>query len=239
MKKRVLALLLVLIIIGTATDPVAAAPVIADDSVIMENADYDISEGYPANEAPADEVTAEEVTAAGAGELIITAITPPDPDFLLTEHKLALERLLEKMPQKLDVTYGNSVQNSADTDTITGELTVVTWESLDDYDERLGTYIFTPVFDDGVVFAEGVVKPEFTVTVEHEEDGATGGYIPDQLGYEIPIVGDPEVITSSPYAIEGNTDDSYYNGYEEGKLPSIRDQGSEGACWAFASLSLL
>ena len=85
-------------------------------------------------------------------------------------------------------------------------------------------------------------KPVFTVSVENEEDGPTGGYIPDDLPYDVPIIGDQrnvslyQIHAFSPNRVGNGQEETYYNAYDEGKLPAIRNQGSEGACWAFASM---
>lgn len=63
-------------------------------------------------------------------------------------------------------------------------------------------------------------------------DGHGLGYIAQPYPVDIPIVGAKEQESGYPLLRESGS----YNGYEQGLLPEIRNQGSEGACWAFASL---
>ncbi|MBR4530175.1 MAG: hypothetical protein IKO80_07850, partial [Lachnospiraceae bacterium] len=295
MKKRALALILILSLISGMTDPVLAVSVTgAEESVIPENAetvsgaegseDSDAAEEVSGEEDETavtehsvteedDPVVGESVTVADetVGEAsgipdrdpsaensreyddsVITKILPPEPASLTTEYKPALQRLLEEMPATLFVEYGGTVFFRTDENgeiiaeevagSKSGELAVETWECLDDYDEYLGSYRFTPVFAESVEIAEGVEKPEFSVSVEHEEDGPTGGYIPDDLPYEVPIIGDQR--TASVYQIhsfspnrDGNGEEpTSYNLFETGMLPAVRNQNPYNTCWAFASL---
>ena len=62
------------------------------------------------------------------------------------------------------------------------------------------------------------------------EGGHGLGYIYVPFDDEIPFIAQSD--SEQPLLYESR----YYNGYELGLLPEVRDQGSEGACWAFASI---
>ncbi len=62
------------------------------------------------------------------------------------------------------------------------------------------------------------------------------GYLQVPFSSEIPIVGAPGADSEYPL-LKANP--SSYNSYELKKLPEVRNQGSEGACWAFASLGAI
>ncbi|MCQ2493212.1 MAG: C1 family peptidase [Lachnospiraceae bacterium] len=58
----------------------------------------------------------------------------------------------------------------------------------------------------------------------------TYGYVDDEE-FEAPF------LTPRNDGIDFQSDDSYFNGYEEGYMPEeVRNQRREGACWAFASI---
>ena len=168
----------------------------------------------------------------------ITSFEPLEKTELYYEYKLGLERLMEDFPTTIGITLGGTV--SYDTSEIPevkdgiNIAAAVTWKCLQNYDEKLGTYDFVPDFDDTKLI-DGIKLPQITVIVGNEEEGTVGGYLPEIKNYEIPVVeNDAENRDYGSAVLQ-----SYYNGYEEGYLPQIRNQGSEGACWAFASIGAM
>ncbi|MBQ6462047.1 MAG: InlB B-repeat-containing protein [Pseudobutyrivibrio sp.] len=145
-------------------------------------------------------------------------------DEITTHYKLALDSLKEKFPKKI-IAYTNQDNEI--------EIRIYEWTPIDDYDEYLGDYTFEPVVDTDYTIAKDVEIPTLYVHVEDESDGPTGLITTDD-SYEIPIYNDG--ISQSMLLRSAASTDSKYNGYEEGYLPEIRSQGSEGACWAFAAI---
>lgn len=193
----------------------------------------------------------------------ITAFAPLANTEFHYEYKLGLERLLENFPTSIAMTLGGTVtydysvsegENEEDTEEykegnredkqdirkileVNGGTEVVgevTWKCIQNYDENLGAYDFVPDLGNAKLI-EGVKLPQITVIVEEEGDGATGGYIPEVKDYEIPVLEN----TADNRDFSNAALTGYYNGYEEGYLPAVRDQGSEGACWAFASIGAM
>ncbi len=66
---------------------------------------------------------------------------------------------------------------------------------------------------------------------DYSENVKEGGYIHYSYPVSIPF---SENKSDSGYPIVRES--TYYNAYEYGLLPSIRNQGEEGACWAFATI---
>ena len=73
---------------------------------------------------------------------------------------------------------------------------------------------------------------------ERETELPVGGYLYIPREYEIPGLANAYI--NSPVPILRNTViPNSYNSYASNKLPAIRDQGQEGACWAFAALGAI
>ena len=167
---------------------------------------------------------------------VITAILPIEPASLSFDSKPALITLQTMFPQELTVTYGGTLE--ADSDTVTGGETVtlpVTWECLQNYDDELTDFSFVPSAE-GVTLREGLELPVIAVHSDNKEYGPVNGYLFTEEEYEIPFVDHrPQnhngflLMAKAPLPVA-------YNGYEEGKLPPVRDQGYEGACWSFSAI---
>ena len=158
-----------------------------------------------------------------SAEETITAFEDLPEETIYTDYKLGLERLEEEFPKQI-----RAELDSGDVETIS-----VSWECLDNYDEDLGTYSFQPVLDEEKM-AEDVELPTITVVVANESEGTIGGYVEEEEEFEAPV---SETVIEDE--LQTAPQDSYYNGFEEGYLPVVRDQGSEGACWSFASIGAL
>ncbi len=60
------------------------------------------------------------------------------------------------------------------------------------------------------------------------------GYIEDNLPFKVPYASGGSGNAGLEILRTGLG--SYYNGYELGRLPAVRNQGEEGACWAFTAM---
>ena len=146
----------------------------------------------------------------------ISAIDKPEVTELTLEYKLALESLLEELPETVTIHFGDESRKiEAD------------WICDGNYDEELGDYVFRPSLD-GYKLARDLVIPSVTVRFENEGAGNVSGYINDPLAYDVPMM-KRRMRKSSGLP-------SSYNGYEQDRLPMIRDQGSHGTCWSFSSM---
>jgi len=166
------------------------------------------------------------------------------------QYKLGLERLLEDFPSSIDIVddEGNSLA-----------VNVAEWNCLDDYDQNLGVYHFTPVISedeisklyhietsDGLAASDteaSIVLPELIVYVQDEGEGTLGGYLDFDDGVEIPFYDDIDAGQNDSgialLSLYEEEDNSYYNAFENELLPVVRDQNPEGACWAFSSLGAM
>lgn len=175
---------------------------------------------------------------------VVVSFLELEQPILTYQYKLALERVLEDMPKKLQVIDDDGEQLSIE---------VENWVCIEDYDQNLGTYHFQAVINES--FDETV--PIITVIVEDENEGAVAEYIEVEDLIDTPEYNalDAGIMLLSDESQSGSQSDdgqasssdndlfyaeeelpTYYNEYEEGWLPAIRNQGSEGACWAFAAI---
>ncbi len=80
---------------------------------------------------------------------------------------------------------------------------------------------------------ESIAEEETDLTASYESDHGFG-YIDAGLPYTVPYAWSNS--DNSGFELLRTGPESYYNSYELGKLPAVRDQGEEGACWAFTSM---
>ena len=158
------------------------------------------------------------------------------------EYKPTLANLRSELPGELEVSLGGTGLYAEDAegkplllavrDAKTETLSVV-WTSTQDYDEDLEIFDFVPVpEDEDCKLAEGLSAPIIKARVGEVYIGRLDGDLPGEARIA-PIVGGGMRRRGLQ---KGGMSTSAYNGYEAGRLPPIRDQGSEGACWAFAGL---
>ena len=139
------------------------------------------------------------------------------------DHKLALVTLKERFPAALSVRLAGS----------DAPLRIpVDWKCVEGYDKPLDTFHFEPITE-GYALAEGVQAPVLTVFVRGEFQAPPLNYHANRSGADIPIIGVPNGRKRSGAEL------SYFNSWEEGRLPPIRDQGQYGTCWAFATLGAM
>lgn len=156
----------------------------------------------------------------------ITAIQALETREFVYEYKLCLERLLEDFPKSLTVTLGAPEGI---------ELVLnVNWVCSQDYDQYLGEYDFVPdLYDFGL--ADGVEVPHIHVVVQDESEGPADGLCEFDDGLEVPILN-----RNTKFArLYAAAMPSEFNGYEEGYLPIVHNQGSDGTCWAFGTLGAM
>ena len=107
----------------------------------------------------------------------------------------------------------------------------VVWTCAQNYDENLEVFDFVPVpEDEDYTLADGLSAPGVKARVGELYFGPVGGVLPDDSELA-DFVSSGKRLRALP--------NSYYNAYEDGLLPPIRDQGREGACWAFAALGAI
>ena len=168
---------------------------------------------------------------------VITGFVQTGIEVISEMLKPALIEIEKLLPTELQVYLNNVKTMTEDTEeegeTSTEETTIIptSWKSLQDYDESLGDYDFVPLIE-GYELGENVTLPVIRVHVENEDYCPTGDYMPTTYGFEAPSLSEEE---SETVLLRG-VDDAQYNAYQLGLLPAIRDQGSNGACWAFASV---
>jgi uncharacterized repeat protein (TIGR02543 family) len=143
-----------------------------------------------------------------------------------TDYKLALDSLKELFPTKI-VAYTNK-DNEV-------EFEITDWNDLDNYDKLLGRYYFEPVFESDYEFDEGVVIPNLAVKVKDESEGAKG-----YVDFDVQKASaDENSVAYENLKLPSENSDSYYNAFESGMVPEVRDQGQEGACWAFSTMAAI
>ena len=142
-------------------------------------------------------------------------------EYITTHYKLALISLKKKFPSKI------TARTNRDKEI---KIRIYEWVSIDDYDENLGEYSFEPIIDTDYKIDEELKAPLLKVYVDDESEGPTG-LIDDS--HEVPSA----ELTGRKGLLRSSASETYYNGYENGYLPEIRNQGKEGACWAFATLA--
>ena len=166
-------------------------------------------------------------------------------EYTWEDDKPTLPVLQAALPEELDVLVGGMAFFTEDTeggalllaaeDTEKQRVPVV-WNCLQNYDENQEVFDFVPVpEDEAYTLADGLSAPDIKAHVGELYFGPVGGVLPDNRELA-PIVGDGS--WKSGLQKRGQSND-YYNAYEDGQLPPIRDQKSEGACWAFAALGAI
>ncbi|MBE5918830.1 MAG: hypothetical protein E7272_03205 [Pseudobutyrivibrio ruminis] len=139
---------------------------------------------------------------------------------IYTKYKLALVSLEKKFPK-----YIYAMTNKDEE----VKIRIYDWVAVDDYDQYLGEYKFEPVIDTDYEVSEDAEEPTLMVYVEDESDGPTG-YVADETKPDVPVVKNESGL------LKAALPDTYNN---KDKLPVIRDQGQEGACWAFATMAAI
>ena len=183
---------------------------------------------------------AENETAQTYDDSCITGFELPDSTATVdTAYKYALIELKKEFPEKLTVYRGGVVYSQPGEDGKPGVTHVedssaqrieVTWRCLEDYDEDLDVFHFVPALD-GYTLADGVELPVITVNVL--------GRIETPPLSELPEDFHPALAAKEARASSGSRASSYYNGYELGNLPPVRNQNPYGTCWAFATIAAL
>ncbi len=147
---------------------------------------------------------------------VITAIDPVEIKEVTLEYKTTIESLQEELPESITVHRGE-----------TSEILAVSWNCAKDYNKTFEEYPFVPDLGKEKVLPE-LTLPTIMIHFEHDDEGTTGGYIEDPDAYGADMIGAGRGLLRASA--------SSYNGYTKGYLPNVRSQGSDGACWAFASI---
>lgn len=139
---------------------------------------------------------------------------------IYTKYKLALVSLEKKFPK-----YIYAMTNKDEE----VKIRIYDWVAVDDYDQYLGEYKFEPVIDTDYEVSEDAEEPTLMVYVEDESDGPTG-YVADETKPDVPVVKNESGL------LRAALDPKYNN---KDNMPVIRDQGEEGACWAFGTMAAI
>ncbi len=158
-------------------------------------------------------------------------------DTIDLDHKYSLVALQKVLPAQLAVytggivTYGEGSDGAPVISSFEGTISQVvdvTWECLEDYDKRMDSFHFVPVFKD-YELADALENPVITVNVlgqlpipplmpfSTEREHHASWFISDDMRYDSP--GYP-----AAYSNRAN-------------MPQIRDQNPYGTCWAFATIA--
>ena len=186
-----------------------------------EEGEAESEEEIPEEELVEEELTEEDLLKEKEEEeeeeqvVSYNEITP-----IYTKYKLALVSLEKKFPK-----YIYAMTNKDEE----VKIRIYDWVAVDDYDQYLGEYKFEPVIDTDYEVSEDAEEPTLMVYVEDESDGPTG-YVADETKPDVPVVKNESGL------LKAALPDKYNN---KDKLPVIRDQGQEGACWAFATMAAI
>ena len=257
MKKKILALLLAACMAASLPAPARAETELPEADAVSEvnaaeealpseadavedvpMAEADVEEGISVSETEQtedvviedEEPPIEEEAGQLPGEAErITGFALPGRSVITEQRKPALCEVQKLFPEEIGVYIGGTP--SADPAAVPegAELRTVpvVWECLQDYDEWLSEYEFVPAAE-GLELGAGPERPVMVLAVE-DLSTPVGGHIPSGEE-EIPFVDSADLRRSAG---------SYYNGYELGNLPPVRNQGSYGTCWAFTALGAM
>ena len=178
----------------------------------------EVSEEVPEEVSEEPEEILEE--AAAAEGRIITEAEKLSVSEIRKETRLAMEEILAELPATIRVRIAENEMSE-------GEWTEIpaNWKCVDDYTQDRSIYYFVPAADGYTVLLDADL-PYVKLVVGDPEDALTGGVHAITRQYEIPdSVFDGSAKANLPAA---------YNTLS--MMPPVRDQGQEGACWAFASI---
>lgn len=214
-KKRLFSFLLMVTLVFSQGIVALAEPV-QDNEEIVEDLTEDIGDEIIAPEESEDaENTEVDDISEKEDSSVITAFGSTDDIEINTEYKLALDSLKEMFPSSLEVIIEEEVVEVP-----------VTWECQDNYDDYVARFTFIPVIE-GYELVEDIVFPQLIVNVENYEQVRVAGYVEPEDKSIVESIGNGTVLYSTR---------TYYNAYEEGLLPAIRNQNPYGTCWAFSSV---
>ena len=155
------------------------------------------------------------------------------------DHKVALIELEKRFPAALTVHLGGEAfyQVKEDGSRILSDVKGYStqkidavWKCFENYDEKLDIFHFFPDLD-GYETASGLDLPVITVNVLGEIE------IPPLI-----VINEPPLHTTVRKRDDHQSKTAlpeYYNPYEEGLLPDLRNQNPLGTCWAFATIAAL
>ena len=172
-------------------------------------------------------------------EDIIVGFQSPDAPLVIdTEYKYALIELRKQFPAELTVFMGGTVfyeQDEGESISIhhiepaVTESVAVTWKCTEDYDEDLDVFHFVPALDEEHL-ADSVELPVITVHVLGALERPPMPVFEDVPDYDVIPSGDFGTTVEGVLPI-------YYNNFENGVLPPIRNQSPFGTCWAFSTIA--
>ena len=183
-------------------------------------AESESEEEIPEEELVEEELTEEDLLKEKEEEEEEQIVSYNEITPIYTKYKLALVSLEKKFPK-----YIYAMTNKDEE----VKIRIYDWVAVDDYDQYLGEYKFEPVIDTDYEVSEDAEEPTLMVYVEDESDGPTG-YVADETKPDVPVVKNESGLLKAALPDKYNNKDN---------LPVIRDQGEEGACWAFATMAAI
>ena len=185
-----------------------------------EEAEYGLDEDViEENEPEETEETIIEETEEPAEGLII-AVEEIGFEELSFETKPEWNEVLAQLPSSLNVTVKNEGEE-------TETALAAEWKCLEDYEKGYKNYTLVPFFEAYHISIDAAV-PSVKLIIEDGIEAPNSGYMEVDRGFEIPSVELDERLRGFLPA--------QYSSLDKKKLPPIRNQGQEGACWAFAGV---
>ena len=160
------------------------------------------------------------ISAEGSGNVIAAFEPLGDAGAIETEFKLALVTLKKRFPERLAVRLQGEE---------TGRLVPVGWTCVENYDEELAVYHFTPV-PEGYTLGEGTEVPVLSVRVLGKSVTPPLRAAGTRRGGGIPI---------SDLKSRATSGLARYDSFAAGRLPPIRNQRPYGSCWAFSVIGAM
>lgn len=166
-------------------------------------------------------ITVSAVFAEGSDN-VITGFEIPEEDLTVDlSHKYVMVELRKQFPEQITILQGES-----------RKLIEVSWKCVEDYELELDVFHFVPDLG-SYTLADGVKMPVITVNILGKLEVPQQPPIAEDLFFMFPDV------TAESKSVPNDNLPSYYNGYELGLLPPIRNQKSYNTCWAFATIACL
>lgn len=158
-------------------------------------------------------------------------------DYYEFEYKMWLEELQKELPKEV-CAFTAPIEPSGTEMELTQEsvnIPVERWNCLQDYDQMLGTYEFVPQFSQEYAsrIDTEAVLPVITVHFEIESSEGFTTDLGEQTGIIVPSVDWSAV--GELFTYDEESVGAYYNQYDAGIMPPIRNQNPHGTCWAHSA----
>ena len=169
-------------------------------------------------------------------QTVITGFEIPDDEKKVdTEYKYALIELQKEFPAQIairlggEVTFQDNKKISRVTNFVTKKIDTA-WKCLENYDGKSDEFHFVPDIK-GYELAPGVDLPVITVNILGEIPIPPMTFFRENDFDKFPLKYD---VFSSKATLP-----TYYNNYENGQLPPLRNQSPYNTCWAFSTIAAI